>query len=263
MLFSKILGNSLSVFFLASGAWSAPPRPTEALKPRTISIGPTSPYKPWPNKQLRYRFIDNTSRDKLSGIFADAWKMWTDAGVTNVRIVRDDTSADALQIKYVTDGKVSTTIAWTSGGAYMNFDDSGAVGIGNPIINMAHEIGHALGLLHEHQREDSIDYIKFNCENLEDYTEAKADLCTKQLQAKLARFSAFDYIPYNDETNFGWQVSVEYDKKSLMHYGGGYGGKRGKKGIRAVVLENRDGSPVGNPDRPSEADVRRVQALYA
>ena len=36
------------------------------------------------------------------------------------------------------------------------------------------QFGHAIGLLHEHQRPDADTYIKFNCENLEGYAAAEA-----------------------------------------------------------------------------------------
>jgi hypothetical protein len=61
----------------------------------------------------------------------------------------------------------------------------------------AHELGHVLGLFHEHARWDRDSYVTVNYENL-----------------KLGRESDYDWVP---KTN--WIVSsTPYDYRSIMHY---------------------------------------------
>lgn len=38
---------------------------------------------------------------------------------------------------------------------------------------MAHELGHAIGIQHEHQGPDRDSFVRFNCRKLEGYREAK------------------------------------------------------------------------------------------
>lgn len=46
--------------------------------------------------------------------------------------------------------------------------------VDSAVLTMTHELGHAIGLAHEHQRPDRDDWITFHCENLEGYDEAKS-----------------------------------------------------------------------------------------
>jgi len=60
------------------------------------------------------------------------------------------------------------------------------------IMVLTHELGHAIGLLHEHQRPDAGRYIDFHCKKLPGYGEAK-DVVAKE------KSSAFDKEATPDE----------------------------------------------------------------
>jgi hypothetical protein len=86
-------------------------------------------------------------------------------------------------------------------------------GMEDPIANFAHEIGHAFGLMREHQRSElwSTHYggggmtnkFIFNCQNLADYEEKVAPLqenvqglvCMQRGSALEAHFSAHEFLP--------------------------------------------------------------------
>jgi hypothetical protein len=66
--------------------------------------------------------------------------------------------------------------------------------------SIAHELGHVIGLVHEHQRPDRDKYITINYENIEFGVE-------DQFSTLPLEYWAYDYTKY------------PYDYNSIMHYG--------------------------------------------
>ena len=63
---------------------------------------------------------------------------------------------------------------------------------------MAHELGHVLGLIHEHSRTDRDDHINIHIQNVMDK-------------------NVHNFLPYYDSTI---PEGVRYDLHSVMHYSG-------------------------------------------
>ncbi|XP_060907404.1 low choriolytic enzyme-like [Labrus mixtus] len=98
-----------------------------------------------------------------------------------------------------------------------------------------HEIMHALGFYHEHNRSDRDQYVKINWENFNDYY--------------LINFKKKD-------TN---NLNTPYDYSSVMHYGKTAFGRRGAETITPIP----DASvPIGQRDGLSKIDVIRINKLY-
>jgi len=102
-----------------------------------------------------------------------------------------------------------------------------------------HELGHLIGLYHEHQREDRDKYIKVNWENIRDsyihnFVIVKHDL-----------------IPEN---------KFQYDYDSIMHYGNKYFSKNSEQVFE--ILQETPFSLNHAPYKLSDIDIQKIQYLY-
>lgn len=101
---------------------------------------------------------------------------------------------------------------------------------------MMHEIGHALGLEHEHTRPDRDQYINILWENIN--------------PDKVSNFAISDH----SKLNYG-----PYDYASIMHYGEYFFSKNGAQTIEA--LQN-NGTVIGQRIAPSAGDIEAISQLY-
>jgi uncharacterized repeat protein (TIGR01451 family) len=100
-----------------------------------------------------------------------------------------------------------------------------------------HEMGHTVGLLHEHQRPDRATWVTF--------TNANAD--------EPLVFDNFTFASFND------QALALYDHQSVMHYGAFDFSKNGLPVLESLPA----GIPLSNDTGYSPGDVDQVRRLYS
>lgn len=96
-----------------------------------------------------------------------------------------------------------------------------------------HELGHAIGFLHTHQRQDRDDFIRIYWENIQSQYRSQFD------------------------TESG-RVLVPYDTTSVMHYDSYAASSNGRP-----VMLTRSGGEIRNPSGLSTNDVRAIKILYS
>ncbi len=103
-------------------------------------------------------------------------------------------------------------------------------------LMIAHELGHLIGLWHEHARLDRDDYVVVHWENIEDV----------------------HYHNFNRRTGEG-QNHGPYDYDSIMHYSEMAFSQNGKP----TLVPRQKGVKIGQRTHLSAGDITSVNALYA
>ncbi|KAF2427124.1 hypothetical protein EJ08DRAFT_681096 [Tothia fuscella] len=134
---------------------------------------------------------------------------------------------------------------------------------------VVHELGHVMGLHHEHQRHDAAAHVKFNCPEVRGYAEAKKIILEKRrLPADSDYFDKMQCTDVDEASApddrmtfrefYNYKTVGNFDWKSVMLYTSKSGASRG-----AVVLEKVEGGGTwGWNYEPSEGDVAAVKLLY-
>jgi hypothetical protein len=195
----------------------------KALRPQAFMT--TQPI--WPNSTVPYIF-DNNVLKKSQAVILAAMQLWENA--TNVKFVPRTKEKDYVHF-----------FAYTGYGSFI-----GRLGGDQPIYimqypdtgNVVHELGHCLGLWHEHCRPDRNQFITINENNVKD--------------GYLCQFIQ----PVSDVTTLG----SSYDLNSIMHYPRNAFTKNGLNTI--TVLNDNGHYNVGNRDSLSKGDINGVIALY-
>jgi len=182
----------------------------------------------WPYGVVPYALQEDLPNKKR---VKEAIKRWNDADVTVHLRPRD---AETDYVVFVTGDRCSSKRGCTGGAQEIVLTPACRVGV------VLHEIGHAVGLMHEHNRPDRDEYIERICmENISAYA-----------------LSNFQSRPQDDGEPGG------YDFKSIMHYSQmAFSRNRGQ-----TILPRPDKVPpdvlIGQRLSLSDGDIQRIKALY-
>jgi hypothetical protein len=276
-----------------------------SINKRWLVIEPSPPrLRVWEDGNIRYCFENAVAVSKLLYHLGAARDRWYSQGLPEAKFKMTEVSpvecendrANVLLIKYNNIGVLSTTPGVPAldpkfpkyKGPVMQLSDRTDVGMLDVEANFAHELGHAWGMLHEHQNPvfwsdpyngAQSQIFTFNCNALKDYQEVMARtpdanerrlLCIDRAFASEKQFSASEYLP-NLGRSRGPLIAIasddDVDWKSIMLYpsgAGGIGPASPENDQRAhVMVRASDGLVIGRNLHPTTKDVNALMDLYA
>jgi hypothetical protein len=185
----------------------------------------------WPARTIPYE-IDPAFADP--SVIKDAIQHWNTE--TSIRFVAWAKQADYVRINYVPGG-ASSDVGRRAGKQIVSIGD------GCPMGSVAHELGHAVGLWHEHCRNDRDQFVTIDFTNIEDGCEDNfKQNWIDQGPAPTVDVGAYDY-------------------GSLMHYSGDSFPIDPTAPV-IVPLHLPAGVVMGQRDGLSAGDIAAVETLY-
>ncbi len=186
---------------------------------------------PWANGIVYYRYADDVNGVQME-IFDEAVQAW-DAldNVTVVRVTADDPQpTNYIEVRNSLSGN-NSALGMVGGKQILNLQTW------EPSV-ILHELGHALGLLHEQQRGDRDTYVTVTLNNV------KPD--------KRGNYTLID----------GFQQYGDYDFASIMHYHSHAFSKNGLPVMEPTAAYADQADIMGRLDTLSAQDIAEIEQRY-
>ncbi|KAL5614624.1 uncharacterized protein BROUX77_000461 [Berkeleyomyces rouxiae] len=233
-------------------------------KTRSISVQ-NDEYDLWDDGEIKYYWYDEASEQLRGKIFHEATRIWT-SKLPWLRFTMEGYSNTSYGLGPVVVRAVEGNLTASSFGHTTTPAASYLLlGTTNNIRDYVHQIGHLLGLAHEHQRPDRDQHLDLFCDRIRctnkydpetdehlgcEPVNCEADTCTGY---------GCNFIPFELDS-MKMQTVGEYDINSVMHIDlAAYGSYL----VEGNPLEPKDG--VVSPPLsvyPSVVDAQRVCDLY-
>lgn len=220
---------------------------------RSNSVFPNSG-QTWPQNTVPYKFEDAAFEASISGAVNQAIARWT-SQVPCLKFVRIS-DANPMEIpNTVTIRRTTGDVCYASIGFAPGKASHILLAPGCGADEIAHELGHLLGLYHEHQRPDRELNSHFICSNVRGYPWVQGNIAINDQVCCVGPGTCcgdacqFTYIS-------GTDTDGPYDLNSIMHY------RRNAFSVDPATRNTLTDGPLSNPGFPSAGDIARVKLLY-
>ena len=189
---------------------------------------------PWKDGKVPF-YLTGDFSDEDREVLYEAMETWESAA--NVRFIEVTADEGAYEIIRINNTKSwASSIGENNTYKYMYFGEDR-----NKLGHLLHELGHCLGLTHEHQRPDRNKFIKINWEHIQSSFEHNFKIIDNPL------ISEEDY---------------KYDCNSIMHYNVMGFSNDGEKTIQPKSGGCGEDSNMGQRDYLSYSDIKKIQSIY-
>ncbi|KAE8375113.1 hypothetical protein BDV26DRAFT_22329 [Aspergillus bertholletiae] len=277
-------------------AWEADSR---TMTSKWIHVNPSVSYPLWDHETIRYCYNSRESKNRLAETIRAGWQLWYAAGVpetfrfvehSKARCDRDKNNyllviGDEAEPSLMTSAGKTPMVPYNRPTMYIVFEEEDIHLRG---LLAAHEIGHAWGLLHEHQapliwqfayratRPDSL--VQFYCENVLGYRQLLREIpntlelwsedgpCRNMIRAQEMDFFGADILPWKmpyQSPHHLWPTDDDVDWDSIMIYQSRSFGEADERGNSKITLvRSKDLMLIPEPQTVTVLDVYGLLHLY-
>ncbi|KAF9698815.1 hypothetical protein EKO04_003336 [Ascochyta lentis] len=219
---------------------------------RSLSVFKSDNQSLWPAGRIEYKWESEDAKGmgRLEA-WTEATKRWTD--MLPFLKFNENEPGESMEDDIVTlvptegQGSCYSPIGRSQNSRHnqiMLDNDCGGAG------TYTHELGHTLGLYHEHTRPDRDDYVIINCDNVMQSSDGPND-CSENCSGNGCNFARLA----DDKAKW----SGPYDSLSIMHYGPyEFAGGNGP----AIVAKDGVTPPPRHHTFPTVQDAKRVCTIY-